>query len=134
MLFIKFWYGYCKWYIKCGSCCLRQIHLLFSLIAHTKHSKTLKITVTQMNSHMNMRPTIKWGKIQPLLCIGFSGGSDGKESVGNAGDLGLIPGSGWSGEENSYPLQYSCLENPIDRGAWQTIAHGVTKTWTWLYD
>ena len=50
--------------------------------------------------------------------LGFAGGSDGKESAGNAGDPGSIPGSGRSpGEENGYPLQYSCLENPMDRGA-----------------
>ena len=49
----------------------------------------------------------------------FPGGSDGKESVCNAGDLGLIPGSRRSpGEGNGYPLQYSCLENPTDREAW----------------
>ena len=49
----------------------------------------------------------------------FPGGSDGKESVWNASDLGLIPGWGRSpGEGNGYPLQYSCLENPRDRGAW----------------
>ena len=47
------------------------------------------------------------------------GGSDGKMSVYNAGDLGSIPGSGRSpGEGNGNPLQYSCLENPMDRGAW----------------
>ena len=51
--------------------------------------------------------------------LGFPGGSDGKESVYNAGDLGLIPGLGRSpGEGNGNPLQYSCLENPMDRGAW----------------
>ena len=49
---------------------------------------------------------------------GFPGGSDDKESACNAGDLGLIPGSERSpGEGNGYPLQYSCLENPLDRGA-----------------
>ena len=49
----------------------------------------------------------------------FPGGSDGKASAYNAEDLGLIPGLGRSsGEENSTPLQYSCLENPTDRGAW----------------
>ena len=53
------------------------------------------------------------------LITGFSGGSDGKESACNAGDLGWIPGSGRSpGERNSNPLQYSCLGNPMDRGAW----------------
>jgi len=50
---------------------------------------------------------------------GFPGGSDGKESACNAGDLGVIPESGRSsGEGNSYPLQCSSLENSIDRGAW----------------
>ena len=51
--------------------------------------------------------------------LGFPGGSDGKESACNAGDWGLIPGSGRSlGEGNGTPLQYSCLENPMDGGAW----------------
>ena len=50
--------------------------------------------------------------------MGFPSGSDGKESACNAGDEGSIPGSGRSpGEGNGYPLQYSCLENPTDRGA-----------------
>ena len=53
-------------------------------------------------------------------CQGFCGGSDGKESACNAGDLGLIPGLGRSpGEGNGNLLQYSCLENHMDRGAWQ---------------
>ena len=59
--------------------------------------------------------------------------SDGKESVCNAGDLGLIPGLGRSPEEgNGYPLQYSCLENPMDRGVWQATVHGVAKGQTGL--
>ena len=50
---------------------------------------------------------------------GFPGGSDGKESVCNAGHLGSVPGSGRSpGEGNDTPLQHSCLENPMDGGAW----------------
>ena len=54
-------------------------------------------------------------------------------SACNAGDLGLIPGSGRSpGEGNGNPLQYSCLENPMDRGAWWAIVHGVTKSRTRL--
>ena len=57
----------------------------------------------------------------------------GKESACNAGDLGSIPGSGrCPGEGNGSPLQYSGLENPMDRGAWQTIVHGVAKSWTRL--
>ena len=61
----------------------------------------------------------------------FPGGSEGKESACNAGDLGSIPGLGSSpGEGNDNPLQYFCLENSTDRGAWQAIVHGVTKSWT----
>ena len=63
-----------------------------------------------------------------LMAVGFPGGSDGKESAYNAGDLGLIPGSGRSpGEGNGYPRQYSRLESSADRGAWQATVHGVTK-------
>ena len=59
----------------------------------------------------------------------FSGGSDGKESPCNAGDMGLFPGLGRSpGEGNGKPLQYSCLENSVDRGAWWAIVHGVTES------
>ena len=55
-------------------------------------------------------------------CLGFPGGSNGKESACNAGDPGLIPGSGRSPEEgNGNPIQYSCLENSMDRGAWWAI-------------
>ena len=63
--------------------------------------------------------------------MGFPGGSDGKESSCNAGDLGLIPGLGRSPEEgNGKPLQYSSLENPMDRDT----AQEVTKNQTWLSD
>ena len=67
--------------------------------------------------------------------MGFPGVSDGKESNCNAGDLGLITGSGRALEEgNVYSLQYSYLENPMDRGAWWTTIHGVAKSWTQLSD
>ena len=68
-------------------------------------------------------------KIRPKL--GFAGDISGKESAANAGDLryaGLIPGSGRcpeGGRDNL--LQYSCLENPMDRGAWQALVHSVTQ-------
>ena len=63
--------------------------------------------------------------------MGFPGGSDGKESASNAGDLGLISGLGrFPGEGNGNPLQYSCLENSMDRGAWQAIGHSVAESWT----
>jgi len=60
--------------------------------------------------------------------LGFPHGSDGKESACNVGDLGLIPGLGRSpGEGNGNPLQYSCLENPMDRGAWWATVHGIAR-------
>ena len=63
----------------------------------------------------------------------FPVGSEDKASACNAGDPGLIPGLGRSpGEGNGNPLQYSCLENPMDRGAWRATVHGVTKSWTQL--
>ena len=62
---------------------------------------------------------------------GFSSGSDGKESACNAGDLGSILGSGRSpGEANGNLLQYSCLENSMDRGGWQATVHGVSESQT----
>ena len=59
----------------------------------------------------------------------------GKESAGNAEDPDSIPGSGrFPGDGNSYPLQYSCLKNPLDRGIWWATAHGFTKSRTQLGD
>ena len=64
---------------------------------------------------------------------GFPGGSEGKTSACNARDPSSIPGSGRSpGEGNGNPLQYSCLENSMDKGAWWATVHGVTKSWTRL--
>ena len=65
----------------------------------------------------------------------FPGGSVGKESACNVEDLGLIPGWGRSpGEGNGNPLQYSCLENLMDGGAWWAAVHGITKSRTRLSD
>ena len=61
----------------------------------------------------------------------FTGGSESKVSAYNVGDLGLIPGSGRSlGEGNGNPLQYSCLENCMDRGAWRATGYEVAKSQT----
>ena len=68
-----------------------------------------------------------------LSGFNFPGGSDGKESACNVGDLGSIPESGRSpGGGDGNPLQYSCLENPVDRGVRQATVHGVLKSWTQL--
>ena len=62
---------------------------------------------------------------------GFPDGSDGKESACSMGDLGSVPGLRRSpGEGNDNPLQYSCLENPMDRGSWWATIHRVTKSQT----
>ena len=67
--------------------------------------------------------------------VSFPGGSEVKASASNAGDPGSIPGSGRSlAEGNGNPLQYSCLENPMDWGAWWAAVHGVTKSQTRLSD
>ena len=63
-------------------------------------------------------------------CV-FPDSSDSRESAYNAGDVGSVPGSGRSsGEGSGNPFQYSCLGNPMDRGAWWAIVKGVTKSWT----
>ena len=67
--------------------------------------------------------------------VGFPGGSEVKASACNAGDLGSFPGLGRSpGEGNGNPLQYSCLENPMDGGAWWATVHGVAKSQIRLRD
>ena len=70
----------------------------------------------------------------PVL-MGFPGGSDSKEYACNVGVLGSISGLGRSpGERHGNPLQYSCLENPMNREAWQATVYGVAKSWTRLSD
>ena len=62
--------------------------------------------------------------------LGFLGGSDSKESACSTGDLGSIPEpERYPGEGNSYPLQYSCLENSMDRGVWWATIHSAAKSW-----
>ena len=69
--------------------------------------------------------------MESFFSFKFRASLSGKEYAHVAGDLGSIPGSGRSpGEGNGNPPQYSCLENSIDRGAWQAIVHEVTKSWT----
>ena len=75
------------------------------------------------------------GHCELIQRMDFPGGSNGKVSAYNAGGLGSILGSGRSpGEENGNPLQYSCLENPMDGGPWWATVHGVAKSQTRLSD
>ena len=78
---------------------------------------------------MGLNEVRNWSLNNLLAC--HSGDLDGKASAYNAGDPGSIPGSGRSpGEGNGNPLQYSCLEYPMDGGAWQATVHGVAKSQT----
>ena len=78
----------------------------------------------------DMRSGVRYAGLE-----GTSGGSDSKEPASNAGDAGSILGSGRSpGKGNGNPLQYPCLENPMDRGAWWATVHGVAKSRTQLSD
>ena len=73
----------------------------------------------------------KYGKALKKKKKGFPGSSDSKESARDAGNVGSIPELGRSpGEGNGNQLQYSCLENSMDRGAWQAIVHGLAKSRT----
>ena len=84
-------------------------------------------TLKSLLQHRDRLPT--------LVFVGFPGGSDGKESAYNLGDLDLIPALGRSlGGGHGDPLQYPYLENPMDRGAWRATVHGVTKIQTQLSD
>ena len=80
----------------------------------------------------------KFGETRSILVItwswgGFPGGSEVKNPPANAGDTGLIPGSGrFPGEGTGYPLQLSCLKNPMDGGAWWATAHGIAESQTRL--
>ena len=122
-------------------------HLLLGRLSHgwieqTVYSEALKaipkkkkeLSIILKNNPGCARPMIQqffawfWGQA-PL----FPGGADNKESVCNARDPDSIPALGrYSGGGNGYPLQYSCLENPTDRGAWWATVHGATKSQTWL--
>ena len=78
--------------------------------------------------HRNLQLAFRGFFFTVLFHLGFPGGSVVKNLPANAGEVGSIPGSGRSpGEGNGNPLQYSCLENPRDRGAWQATVHGVAE-------
>ena len=97
--------------------------------------------VTSVLSHLDRSIIIlkqwlsEWILKNSTLILGFPAASDGKVSPCNVRDQGSIPGSGRSpGEGNGNPLQYSCLENPMHRGAWWATGHRVTKSLTRLSD
>ena len=86
-------------------------------------SEAVPLSAIQQSSHLFQMTGVRIEQ--------FTGGSDGKKSACSAGDSDLIPGSGRSpGEGNGNPVQYSCLENSMDRGLWQATVHGVTRSQT----
>ena len=113
------------------------------LFCSVNHSQKVMEPVFKVHTVPHWLPNLSWARewvkmrvecgdgCQPhRLC-----GSDSKESVCNAKDAGSIPGLGRScGGGHGNPLQYSCLENPMDRGAWWAAVHGVTQSQTWLSD
>ena len=117
---------------------------VFKIPKRRKKKKTIhKITIAQLVKNPSAMQERSWlhswvrkiswrrDRLSIPVFLGFPGGSVGKESACSAGDLDSIPGSGRSpGEGTGIPLQYSCLENFTDRGAWWTIVHEITKSQT----
>ena len=90
--------------------------------------QTHRMSSTDVNSSINHWLQVITNTVLAQVPQGFPGGSDGKGSTCNAGDLGSIPGlRRCPGKENSYPLQYSSLANSVDKGAWRATVHGVAK-------
>ena len=117
-------------------------YLTIALISHAS-KVMLKILQAKLQQYVNrelpdVQAAFRKGRgtrDQIVNIQGFPGGSEVKASASNVGDLGSILGLGSSpGEGNGNPLQYSCLENPKDEGAWWATVHGVTKSRTRLSD
>ena len=107
------------------------------------HRASLIASLVKNPPAMQETPVQFLGQEDPLekdrlptpVILGFPCGSAGKESAHNAGELGFIPELGRSpGEGEGYLLQYSCMDNSMDRGAWKAIVQGVAKSQTWLSD
>ena len=115
---------------RCCPCSPELLRLISKI--YFKNSK--KKNLIKLSSKETSYPVKNWARdLNKHFYQRQYAGSDGKESVCNAGDLASIPGLGRStGEGNGNPLQYSCLENSMDRGAWRATVHGVTKRWTLL--
>ena len=117
------WTSGSSWFIYCWSLAWRILSITFS----KQFKKSLPLYFSSGKTHVTL-----FCRVPSILCrayhavLGFPGGSDVKEPTWRAGDLSLVPESGRSPEEeNDFPLQYSCLENPMDKGAWQATVHGV---------
>ena len=122
----------CNW-VTFTSLHFTSWYLRASLIAHlVKNPPAMQETLVRF---LGREDPLGSDRLPTPVSLDFPCGSAGKESACNVGDLGSILGLEISpGEGKGYPLQYSCLENPMDRGARQATVHGVAKSWTWLSD
>ena len=117
-----------------------SFQLLYAAIARERHKEKPFQTMHSVSPawsgcHQSQRILLEKQMLRPLSQSCGLPRLPCKESACSAGDPGLIPGSGRSpGGGNSNPLQSSCLENSMDRGAWQATVHGVAKSWTRLND
>ena len=120
-------------------CCFIWSHITFSsqpilvrllslrLFWNNSYQGHQALVLLELTQHLHSEDS-PWKPFALGFSKGFPGGSEVKVSACSAGDLGSIPGSGRSpGEGNGNPLQYSCLENPMEGGAWWAIVHGVTE-------
>ena len=115
----------------------RTVFILYTNSKKNYNELCLSNSFKSYQQGMNLASSkpLDYFKADPRYIICFPGGSDSKESACNAGVSGSIPGSGRSpGEGNGHPLQYSCLENSMDRGTWRATAHGIEKNQTLLSD
>ena len=111
----------------------------YSPLCHKESDRTEHLTLSHFQTAQEKHSCIPTNSVRgfPFLhkLPSTPAGSDGKESACNAEDMSSIPGLGRSPvEENGNPLQYSCLENPMDRGTWGVPDHGVVKSWIQLTD
>ena len=113
---------------------IRQIHF----VVQQKLTQYSKVTIPRLihpSIHLSIYLSIYLSICLSISLYGFPCGSEVRASARNAGDMGSIPGSGRSpGDGNGNPLQYSCLENTVDCGAWWATVHRVAKSWTRLRD
>ena len=102
--------------------------LQYSCLENSVDRGTWRDTVHRVTEELDMTEQLTLSLSLSTIYLGFPGGAAVKNLPANKVDQGSIPGSGRSpGEGNGNPLQYSCLENSVDRGAWRLTVHGVTK-------
>ena len=132
---ILYWFCHTSTWICHGCTCVPHPKSPFHLPPHTfplGHPSAPAPSILYHASNLDWQSVNNFYKLI-MDTHSFPGGSEVKKSACNAGDLGLIPGLGRSpAEGNGNPLQYSCLENPMEGGAWWATVHGVTKSWTRL--